>query len=303
MRTSVNYLLSGAAHAPYLIVSLHTLRQHYNGRITVWAYPESIDIVRDIALDNRLQVHAMPWNPDYTGKNSQFLNKILMMQNIEEDVGIYLDADIIVQGFLTPLFELGHRIGFCATQFNDWRAYNGKAAKRIEGLRGRLGKDHLIDSLLQTDAWPSVNGGVWACRPESDVLPQWYDWTWNVRDTFIADEVALHLFMADDRDDFIVAEGGHWNASPKFNKLPNDEVVIWHGHGDCFLRPAKSQKGFDLWWPKFEVCLDHNIGYIKDWLPRIDYRFLTECMAAKLHCPLVEMTPIGEIARIQGEHP
>ena len=267
MERSVNFLLSGDAHAPYLAVALNTLRRHYTGRVIVWSYPESWDTVRAITADDRLYAENRHWNPTYRGKNSQFAQKQIVMQQIDSEVGIYLDADLIINASLDPLFEMAEESSFVATQFNDWVTNGGTIRKRIEGLVGCSEIDQYVVQRLITEEHPSVNGGVFVCRKDSPILPQWHTATMSVINKFIADEVCLHTFTLQPFSRICVAGGGGWNTSPKYKPagLANCDVKIWHGHGDSFVRPNKCQFGVDLWFPEYQLCLQDTIGGICKW--------------------------------------
>ena len=54
MTRRVVYLMSGPAHMPYLVCSLWTLRQHWDGEIVVVAWPNSIELVEEVARDRVL---------------------------------------------------------------------------------------------------------------------------------------------------------------------------------------------------------------------------------------------------------
>jgi len=81
MKQRVVYLMSGEAHLPYLVVSLWTLCKHWDGEIIIHAWPESFDIVKTIVKDRRLKISgAIKREPEYRGKNAQFIDKIKMMR-------------------------------------------------------------------------------------------------------------------------------------------------------------------------------------------------------------------------------
>ena len=89
----ITYLMSGAPHAPYLLVSLYTLRNHWQGDVVVYAWPESFDIVSRIAEDGRLGIQSHIREPklrkkDGVGGNSQFLDKIDLTQTLDCDVSL-----------------------------------------------------------------------------------------------------------------------------------------------------------------------------------------------------------------------
>ncbi len=275
----VIYVMSGRAHLPYLIVSLYTLRDHFSGPVQIFVWPESQECVEEIVKDKRLgYISCRPWNPDYRGKNAQFICKQHVMASLPpRGVNLYLDADTMVRGPLDPVFRLAEGAGFCATQFNHWLSSGRGIQKRLARLRGRIPEmEDLLDS-LRDRPWPSVNGGVFACRSDSPVLPNWIDWTWQFRDIFIADETALHPIVAKFfPENLSVSQEGRFNSSPKFRspELTDEDVHVWHFHGDSNVRPNKSKKGLEMWWPVYQECLSLNLGNIRAWLDTVNNKWL-----------------------------
>ena len=265
----VVYLMSGPAYMPYLVTSLYSLRKIWDGPVEIHAWLESYQFAKRVADDSN--VVAIKRTPIRRGKNSQFFDKIRLMQSLDPGVNMYLDADTLPvrRDILEALFEMGE-CGFCATQWNTWVSNGRMVGGRIKRLFGREVPQRYVQAALETD-YPSVNGGVFACRPESMALVLWEQWTSNVMDIFIADETVLHIvmvkFLTEYRKQFDVAIGGKYNSSPskKDKKLPDEEVGIWHGHGNSFIRPDKSAKGVAMWWPIYQHCLKENIGGLADW--------------------------------------
>ena len=288
----VFFLMSGTAHAPYLAVSLHTLRKHYQGPVTIHAWAESVDIARKIASDPRLggeYIQAKLYDPPFKWKrNNQFGQKILIAQGWQEEAKtvLYLDADTTVHDSVNLLFEAAEDFGFCATRFNEWLSCGKTIKGRLNRLRGVSGiPDDLIDKCT-TVGFPSVNGGVWACRPNSPILEDWFDWTRRAstdgHKVFIADEAVLHLMLPKymPSEQIVVADdGGRWNCSPtkQSENLADKDVAIRHYHGDSNCRINKSLKGVALWWPLYEEALADNVGGIADWIGEIDNGYLRQC--------------------------
>jgi hypothetical protein len=270
--------MSGPAHLPYLMASLVTLRKHWSGQVIVNAWPESYRFISD--LDSELSVAVQQRSPEYRGKNDQFLDKMkVVMQCHPNDVVLYLDADTTIHGDLSPLFESAEKTGFCATQFCGWRSNEGIARGRVADLLKypKIPKE-LVQEVID-HLWPSVNGGVWAAKPTSPVLPLWYEWTKVCIDRFIADECVLHVLMAKFwPDEMYVLQGGRWNCSPleKFQPkgLCDEDVVIRHYHGDSNVRPDKSEKGFRLWWPIWEECLRKDVGGCRGWYQGVGNKWM-----------------------------
>lgn len=295
LERTVVYLMSGPAHLPYLIVSLYTLRRYYSGPVLVQAFPESWDIVSGpIHGDGRLSVEVRSLAPTYRGKNCQFINKIQMMIDLHGhcDVATYIDADTIFglesEWAMNTLYCCARTKGFAATQFNNWCiGARGVIHNRIERLLGipEIDQNLVRRVLVECRDYPSVNGGVFACRPESGVLPLWLRWTLAAKHIFIADETVLHILQKKFESEEVEVEGdymqvlkydGALNASPKYrpSELPDEKVAIWHGHGDCWCRPDKSRKGYDLWWPLYQECLELDLGGIRGWKDQCGNKWL-----------------------------
>ncbi len=281
MKRQVCYLMSGCAHLPYLVVSLHTLRRHWKGDVAVYAWPESWPLALRIGEDLRLNLtDVRRREAEYSRRNSQFFDKIALFQTFPEDtVSLYLDADTTVHSDINPLFDAAEQYGFCATQFNSWTT-----AGRIIGGRVRsLLEFPEIDPQAIRDTveyeWPSVNGGVWACKSSSPVLPLWLRWSLAANATFIPDEKVLHVMQplfVPRRQMTVLCEDGRYNSSTHNQSphLPDDRVVIYHGHGDSFVRPQKSPRGYAMWWPLYQECLEQNIGGIADWRKDIQNKWM-----------------------------
>ena len=280
MRKQIVYLTSHTPHLPYLVVSLRSLRRYWNGEVIVHAWPESIELVQLIAQDKRLGITAVKREPDYRGKNDQFLNKILLMRSLNADFGIYLDADTLVNGPLDLIWNaIEHDTAFAATQFNEWTVSGGVVRNRIKRL---LDIPEIPSSLIHkllSDEYrdsPSVNGGVFGCRPSSAVLNQWYQWSWAARKIFIADETVLHILQAWFPPESFGIIRSTYNCSPRHKPtdVKDEEVKIWHFHGDSNVRPNKSMKGVELWYPEFLDCCKYNIGNINIWVNGCGNKYL-----------------------------
>jgi hypothetical protein len=273
--------MSGDAHAPYLVASLVSLRRHYDGEVVVHAYPESMDTVNRIAEDSRLDVQPRWWEPFYRGKNGQFINKIRLMQTLDSSIAMYLDADTLVSRSLDLTFEFAKEFSFTGTQFCDWVSNTGTIKNRVTRLLDVPEIDPVTVNKVLSRPYYSVNGGVFFCDPKSEILPLWEKWSLAAKHIFICDETVLHAIMARYWEtEFRVLSGGAFNCSPKYRQanLSPEDVVIWHGHGDAFVRPKKCKAGVDLWWPAFMECLNHNYGGIQEWLPKTNNRFLTDLL-------------------------
>lgn len=276
MSSAVQYLLSGPAHLPYLIVSLYTLRQHYQGPIRVAAYEQSYDIVRQIAADKRLGIEPEAWIPTYTGKNSQFLNKILLCQRRNYELRVYLDADVSVHGSIEPLFQLADNHSMVATQFNQWTSTGGTIARRIGALLKfpKIPRDAVQELLNNGHKYPSPNGGIFAVHSDSPVLPKWFEYSWEAKSVFICDEAVLHILqLLFTESDYYIHLGGRFNCSWKWQHEV-EQPVIRHFHGNSAVRRNKYPEAVEFWYSLYRECLEENIGFVQDWKHQIENRWM-----------------------------
>ena len=279
MNRAITYVMSYPAHLLYLVVSLRSLRRHWNGPVFVHAWPESIELVKRIEEDSHLDVLAVPWEPEYRGKNAQFESKQLVVQSAApENLILYLDADTLIAGPLDELFDRAAEFGFLATQFCEWVTTGKIMQSRIKRLRKFPNIDQGPVEEVLARRWPSVNGGIFCCHPNSPVLSKWHAWTKVARSIFISDETVLHAVMPQAvwMGSMDVYPGGVYNCSPKYqpSTLPDSEVKIWHFHGDCNSRPQKSLRSVLMWWPEYQECLRDNVGGMAEWRKDVHHRFL-----------------------------
>ena len=298
MRRCVCYLVSGGGHLPYLATSLYTLRRYWSGMVHIYAWPESYEIANRIASDPLLYAFCTEIKPEQRCRliGGQPFDRIRIMQDaLKKQSGIYLDCDTVVSGDITPLFILAETFGFVFTQFCKWVSTGKIIRERVSRLIGIEGIPQ--DAVQRVLEWPmpSVNTGIFACKPGSPVLDEWYGYIEVAKHLFIGDEISAHALASKYIDpdqvrtvqwrpvgtlttsggEVSIAGGGIWNCSPKLQPtdLPDDQVRIWHGHGDCFTRPNKSPIGAAMWWPLFEEVYQTNIGGIQDWAGAIQHKF------------------------------
>lgn len=272
----VVYLLSGPSHLMNLAVSLYTLRKHWSGLVTVFAWPESYDIARLIAdaygADCKLRI------PQYRGRMDQPLDRILLPKNLPGDIVLYLDADTTVHGAINYLFDVAEQVGYAATQFCDWWSTDRRIAGRILDLRGIEGIPAELIDKLTTVRYPSVNCGIFASAWNSPVLDTWYAWTDAAKGRFIADEKTQHLLQANfSTDQFVtVCCCGRYNCSPKYQseKLQDKDVAVFHHHGDCNVRPDKCRRAVEIWYPIYRELLRSNVADMKSWRGSVRNRWL-----------------------------
>lgn len=283
MKTAVIFLMTGPSHLPNLCVSLMSLRNVWDGMVFVYAWEDSFEIAEKICKDHRINAVPVLCHPThgYRGKNSQEISKIDLIQQIKDyDVVVYLDADLIIKKSIQPLIDAtDNESGSVITQFNSWSMRNGIPRGRVKRLLQFPEVDAEWVHESMKFQYPALNSGVFACRPDAPMLPEWGRWTEISRTIYISGESALHPISL--KYKIPVLRNGVFNCSTKYQSpsLPDEDVAIWHFHGDSNTRYNKSPRGVRMWYPEFEKIMDQNVGEIEDWINAIPNRFLVQLRA------------------------
>lgn len=270
MSRGIHYMLSHPPHGEYLVVSIRSLRKWWDGPVYVYGWPHTgaWEIVESIGRDARLGIEAIEREPKYYGERDHLIDKIAIMEEAyEHDCSLLLDADTIISGKLDELFEAAERSGYVVAQFCNWLTTNGIIRNRVKRLLNYPELDlDLVRDCMETP-YPSPNVGVFACVPGSPVMPTWREWTMIARTVFIPDESVMQaLFPYFSRLGQAEIIDGRWNCSTmRFQSFPDEEIRVWHGHGNGFLRPRKAPKGHEMWWNLFMQAREENLGGIMDW--------------------------------------
>ena len=269
-REGVVYLLCGTAHAVRLVVSIWSLRKYYTGPIMVFTIGEDSHAIGEkLSRDERLGVEHREFPQTMRKKNSAYLHKLAILQDLPFDKNVFLDADTLITGSIQELFDLSDENEMVATQFSNWTTERRTIQKRIKAwkeleLEGRTKRriHRLVRSALR--ARPAINCGVFGLRRNATITKKWYDLALIGRKTFICDEIALQLLLHYHSHQLLDCR---WNCSPVFARETAD-VRIWHMHGSKHLR----KNSVDIWWPAYQQVIQDDLGQIRDWTPSGDGR-------------------------------
>lgn len=270
MANGIIYLLTGPAHGVRLVVSLWSLRRHYAGPVTLFTTQLASHWIGErCAGDRRLGVEHRTFGDAAAGRNGDFLTKLAVLPHSPYRVTAHLDADTLVAGDVSALFELPESEPFCATQFAEWTTRKRILRRRLEPWRS-VGRDEaerailngLVDAALERR--PAVNGGVFAYRRGAEIVDRWRELAETGRSTFICDEIALQLILTQYPHKLLDCR---YNCSPIYG-VRRDDVRIWHFHGERHV-DARCR---ELWLPAYEECLRKDVARLAQWSPGGDRR-------------------------------
>lgn len=301
------YLMIGTKHAEHLVVSLRSLRQHWQGSVAIICDNDGMRFCRDACGMHELPgVELVPF--DYQrhrkkrrGSGGVYCAKTMMHELTPFDRTVFLDADTLVCGDLTPVFSEGEQVK--VTQWMDWVSTGKMMAGRIKEWQQQAPAE--VERQLSRP-WPAINTGVIGFTKDSwPTMNAWAEMTArNIR--FICDEIAMQLIFPDWP---CVVLDDRYNTSPCYREsrlkhgvaldeltdldrycvehngdlervVPNKTVqellavsqqspgpcdtAVWHGHGMKFI---KKPWGRASWWPAYRIACNENFCNLSAWTP------------------------------------
>ena len=260
----VLYLNVGGKHLRNLVVSLLTLRDHYQGPVAILSGDGLAErYLKGSILDG---VEFVPFKRE--GGNI-FYAKTAMHTLSPFERSIFLDADTTIHGDISPLLpETEELINW--TQFHEWTTQTGRIQERIKKWR------HVLPSQvawqLATEGVPAINTGVLGfSRSSARMMDEWREKTaQNIG--FICDEVCAQLLAFSYPHNVLDAR---FNCSPRFcwkshslSTLVTGEgmtdVRVVHNHGNKGLKP-RDRDLQRIWLFNYFRAWEQNVGDIQSW--------------------------------------
>jgi len=276
MNEGVLYLFCGMGAAERLVVSIHTLRQHYDGDVTVACTDEPEREL--VASMQPLGIKSLSV-AKIGQRNGHYVTKSTMPKWSPYETTIFLDADTIVCKPIDRLFEESRK-SLVLTQFATWISTGRKMSARILSAAHKPNiDDHdeylspFIGALCQeqvrikpSDAaeYPGINTGVMGWPKGHAALALWHEVTMQIGGQFMADELAMQLVLPNVNAKVLPEI---YNASPIHGECKPEDVVVWHFHG---RKHVKREEGRKLWWPAFESACNAKVARIHRWAGRHD---------------------------------
>jgi len=252
----VVYYNKGTKCIPRLIVSIMTLRKHYQGNVTIFLEGEHPKGLPE-SLQKEFNVRVV-YRPSAQITTGTLVHKIEISMEDPYDLNVWLDADTLVAGSFDELFEMARDVDLVITHFAGWKSSGGTIRRRIERYREKC-PDYMDAAIAYG---PAINTGVYAWKKGSVFFKEWIDLAkWGDDKMFIADEVACQVLLP--RYKIGV-------AAPKFNvSVAHDpgtqdaRIIHYHGKKHCKEYPL-----CDLWFAAYEEALQKNLCDIRRFTAR-----------------------------------
>lgn len=266
MSQGVVYLLCGMGAAERLAVSIFTLREHWDGSITMLTCTdEETSLAREIAND--LSCHVL--QIDAFGKDAM-LNKVLIPEHTPYEETLFIDADTIVVGSMDEMFGAPLTL----TRYARWQSNKRFSAKWI-----RRWKTHLLGLINDVDVqnyldmvdvqlenpYPTINTGVFAFRRSNANLVAWKNLAHLHPNAWAVDQIAMQILTSaiphrvmDDRFNNSVVHG---------HETMDLRLIHFHGRKHCGGRERSCE-----WKDAFSRAFEADAGGLKGWAGKHDKR-------------------------------
>lgn len=264
----VIYSIHGRSYWPQLVVSIYSLRKHYQGPVCIMALDDAgYDIACKIS-EHQSCKHIDIVRPHILlgGRNSGYNSKPKLPPLAPYTHGVFIDADtLIANKFFAAMLPSGNE-EVTLTQFSSWTTIGPR-------ISGRVSKwEHCCPEEVhecRSQAWPAVNTGVYGFVRDSEFFQKdWPQMTMRNARAFICDEIAAQLLVPKYvREKRMAIQPDTFNCSPLHGEAKMNNPAIWHFHGGKHLRPGLSR---DTWWPVYNEARELNVAGIADWAESID---------------------------------
>lgn len=251
MSKGVCYFNNGTKCLLRLAVSLRTLRDHYDGPVTILD-GNGQEELKAIASDSEADIK--PVQIRQLRRHTAYSAKPAAVRQSPYDTTVFMDADTTVHGAIDELFNLAPQTCVVLTQMSDWMTDKPMIAERIYkfwGLRGDV--NHLIEK-IRVAPMPAINTGVLAVHGTTAV-ESWETVTQVRFGEFIADEIGMQIAFAGMVGGLVLTD--EWNYSPIYGKSKDPRIV--HYHGKKHTRP----EALSFWHEPFLDTWHSNFGNIQ----------------------------------------
>ncbi len=271
MNQGVLYYNVGTSCAVRLLVSVFSLRRHYDGPVTILSEGEDSHRLCSLIAD-ATGTAWLPWDCGVPpGRNRAYLAKTRFHEGTPYQTTIALDSDTVVLGPIDELFAVSRNAEFCVAQLGDWQSGGKTIAARIRQWSSLLPED--MEPALTFG--PAINCGVVAFERTAKIFEQWNSLAVAGRRMFIPDEACCQVILH--RYPHRVLDG-RWNRSCKYDDPRTDDSRIVHFHGRKHCRPGLPFHA-EIWTKLFLEVTGRDLAQVKAWLPAGDKmlkRFLGE---------------------------
>jgi len=217
----VIYLSQGTKCVTRALVSIYSLRQHYQGPITVLTVATQPEWLPGLLKEFNCDMLELENNG-----TRPLVRKAQLWRNTPYDLTLFLDADTLVVAPIDEYFDKIKEYTFCTGEFAGWKTKGGTMSKRIRSF-GKLVPDYVKPALEYGKA---TNTGIFGFTRDAAILEEW---EWITREgaqyNRIPDEVGCCLLLPRYKHWLAPVQ---WGVSVKMSTEKHyEDMKIVHYHG------------------------------------------------------------------------
>lgn len=258
MTAGVIYYNVGLGCVVRLLVSIYSLKKHYNGPITIISEgDESHAICSKIATAMGVDIRQAVFDTNGP-RNHALLAKTKINQATPYDYSVFIDADTLIVGKIDELFN---NYPFTITRMCEWSTRGPKVSRRIRNWSEVC--PELIEPAL--DYGKAINTGTYAFQKDAPIFSEWYNLTLRNVDTFIPDEISCQLLIP--KYEHLLLDC-RFNWSCKYGPDIQDvRIIHYHGRKHCRLGlPFNAAR----WIETYSEVARQNLADVRKWQPGED---------------------------------
>lgn len=264
MTTGIVYQLTGMWTAELAVVSIWSLRQHYDGPITLFATDDCIDAARAIAADSRLRVDMQRTVLPKVGKRPHWVAKTFTYLLSPYDYTIYLDSDTVILDDPTPLFG-----NLVLAQCNAWRIRDDFRyprsvriqAKRFRGYSPVL--EQMIGRMLDHNGYV-VNNGMVSFARNHPLMRELHHLCIGLGHDRLHDEIAMQICLP--AYDDVRWVDGRWNALVAYEQQWEERKIAHYHHKYYAYSDRSPDHGPETYRPHLLAALSANAAAMREWI-------------------------------------
>lgn len=260
MDKGILYFNSGNEPVIRSIVSLYSLRKHWNGNVTIFLekpYPDEFKNVCDFFDVDFLEFEG---NKDH----KVLVRKTEILSKTPYDETLWIDSDTIICGKIDEMFGYLDDCSLAIPHFSGWFSDKPLISNRIKKYR-KIANKQFLDKALEKH--PAINTGILSYKRDFPFIKDWIELAIKGSGKmFIPDEVAFQVLYPSYEGIFIAPQ--KFNVSVKYgNHVKDKRIIHYHGKKHCLDFPL-----CDIWKKEFEYMRKNNIANINSFLKYSDKR-------------------------------
>lgn len=258
MSKGVVYLIGGTKLIARLYVSLMSLREVYDGEVTILTNNDVPPEFKEMLEEHGFETKGINILEHSAGKHkSALLGKTRVNQNSPYDTTVFIDCDTLVLKEFDELFGWADEHSFVVTQFAAWGTKKGKICNRIS--QWGPGQLEVLpqERIDRAKAYgKGINVGVYAFKNDATIFNDWCELAIQGMQTFIPDEVACQILLPDHKH---FCSPQYFNSSCKYSLVDDDTRIIhYHGRKHASTEKTKNTGSAALWIAKYKQLLSED---------------------------------------------